>query len=78
MKIVLTGTMNMTREQETRRFQAYGITVMKAVSKNVDYLIKGIAPGWNKLNAAKNKGIPIMTEEDFFDMLLTEFPEVLL
>ena len=78
MKIVLTGKMSITRVEETRRFQAYGITVQKAVTNATDYLITGSLPGDNKLNAARHKGTKIMTELEFFDMLIEDYPEVLL
>ena len=78
MKIVLTGKMKMTRDQEYERFTKYGITVMKAVSGNVEYLVTGERPGQNKLADAKWLGLPILSEDDFFDLLLEQHPEMLL
>lgn len=78
MNIVLTGKMSTTRETETRKFKAYGITVQKAVTKATDFLVTGDAPGWNKISAAKSKGVTTLKEDEFFEMLIEEFPEVLL
>ena len=78
MKICLTGKMEQNRMSETRRFDSYGIQVMKKVTSNVDYLVTGSAPGWNKLNDAKRHNTTIMTETEFFDMLIEEMPEFLL
>jgi len=78
MKIVLTGKMEQTRTSETRRFDSYGIEVMKNVSGTTDYLVTGSAPGQSKLNDARRHNTTIMTEVEFFDMLVEEMPEFLL
>jgi DNA ligase (NAD+) len=78
MKIVLTGKMAQTRDQEYKKFTNYGITVMKAVSGNVDYLVTGERPGQKKIRTAKAIGIPIITEEVFFELLMEMHPEMLL
>jgi len=78
MKIVLTGKMKKTREQETAEFTRYGITVQKAVSGKTDFLVTGDAPGWTKIAAAKSKGVTVIQEDDFFNMLVEDYPEVLL
>lgn len=78
MKIVLTGKMKMTREQESRYFTRMKIEVQKAVSGRTDYLVTGERPGGNKIRDAKVKGIPILTEDEFMDYLLEEFPEYML
>ena len=78
MKIVLTGKMTRTRDKMYKQFSDYGITVMKAVSGKIDYLVTGDRPGGNKLYEAKMKKVEVITEDEFFNMLMDTHPEMLL
>ena len=78
MKIVLTGKMDTTRDEEYERFSAYGIEVMKNVTSTTDYLLKGTRPGQRKIQDANIHGTPQMSEHEFFDMLVDKFPEIIL
>ncbi len=78
MKIVLTGKMSQTRDEEFNRFKNYGITVMREVTSTTDYLVTGVRSGKAKMRAAAHHGTTIMTEEDFFQMLVDTMPEYLL
>ncbi len=75
MNIVFTGVMNYTRDTETKKYEEFGITVQKNITKKTDVLIEGDAPGYGKLNKAERYGIKIMTEQVFFNMLKDEYPE---
>ena len=78
MKIVLTGKMEMNRVHMTNKFLEMGIQVLKNVVISTDYLITGEAPGNNKIQAAKRRGITIMTENEFWNFLENEYPEYFL
>ncbi len=78
MKIVLTGKMEQNRTNESHRFETYGIQVMKKVTGTTDYLVTGTRPGQSKINDAQRHNTTIMTEVEFFDMLVEDMPEFLL
>ena len=78
MNICFTGTMDMTRDDETEKFKKFGIEVKNTVTKKTDVLIKGWHPGNSKLDKAKKYNIPVMYEKDFFVMLRDEYPEFFL
>ena len=78
MKIVLTGAMTQTRDKMYQNFSRCGITVMAGVSGKIDYLVTGDAPGASKRLQAKAKGVTILTEDEFNEKLLEEYPEYLL
>jgi len=79
MKIVLTGKMTQTRDKMYNNFDRCGITVMKAVSGRVDYLVTGERPGQSKIYDAKGyTDVQIVTEEQFNKILEKDYPEYLL
>ncbi len=66
---VLTGTLSKyTRDEATRRIEASGGKVSGSVSKKTDYLLAGEAAG-SKLKKAQELGVPVITEEEFEQML---------
>jgi len=79
MKIVLTGKMTQTRDKMYNNFDRCGITVMKAVSGRVDYLVTGERPGQSKIyDAQQTYNTEIVTEEQFNKILAKDYPEYLL
>ncbi len=78
MKVVFSGKMAMTRDRETEKFEDMGITVQKGVTKGTDYLVIGYDYGMSKYSKAQRYDIDIIQEDDFFELLLKEFPEYLL
>ena len=78
MKIVLTGKMSKTRIDMWGTFMKLGITVQKVVSGKTDYLIEGNNPGFIKLEAANEKDVPIISENKFWELLRTKYPEYLI
>ncbi len=78
MRICLTGKMAQNRMSESDKFESYGIHVTKKVSGLTDYLVTGTRPAQSKLNAARMNNTTIMTESEFFDMLVEVMPEFLL
>lgn len=68
--VVLTGTLHlMTRDEATKRLEAYGAKVSGSVSKKTDYLIAGESAG-SKLTKAQELGVKIIEDEKEFVRLL--------
>ncbi|MEI9961709.1 MAG: BRCT domain-containing protein [Limisphaerales bacterium] len=72
---VLTGTLkSMTRDKATEEIRARGGNVVGSVSNNTDYVLAGEEAG-SKLERAQKLGIKILTEKEFFDLLVTKSVE---
>ena len=66
---VLTGTLaRHTRDEAKAIIERYGGKASSSVSKKTDYVVAGEAAG-SKLTKAQSLGIPVLTEEEFEDML---------
>lgn len=66
---VLTGTLiTMSREQASARLRELGARVTNSLSKKVDYLIVGAAPG-SKLTEAQRLGVTCLQEDDLLKLL---------
>lgn len=71
--LVVTGTLNRyTRDQIQALIQQHGGRAASSVSKSTDYLVAGAEAG-SKLTKAQSLGIPILTEDEF-EQLLSESP----
>ncbi len=68
---LITGTLSKPRKEIEDIIVQNGGKILKAVSKNLDYLIVGEKPG-SKLKKAKELDIKILSEEDFYRMLKGE------
>ncbi len=69
MTFVLTGTLpTMTRDEASAIIKDAGGKVSSSVSKKTDYLLAGEDAG-SKLVKAKDLGVKIISEEEFFSML---------
>ena len=67
--IVLTGTLTQfTRDEATAKIEAEGGKVSGSVSKKTSFVVAGEAAG-SKLTKANALGIPVLTEEEFLEML---------
>ncbi len=68
-KFVLTGALVlMTREEAKEKIRGAGGAVSENVSKTTDYVVAGNNPG-SKYNEAKERRIPIITEQKFLALL---------
>jgi DNA ligase (NAD+) len=68
--LVFTGTLHSgTRDELSKQAKAKGAKVGSAVSAKTDYLVAGDNVGANKLNAAQDKGVKIISEQAFLDLL---------
>ena len=68
--LVFTGTLHSgSRDELSKQAKAKGAKVGSAVSAKTDYLVAGDNVGANKLNAAQDKGVKIISEQAFLDLL---------
>jgi len=66
---VFTGTLSRFSRDEARALvEERGGKVVNTVSSRVDYVVVGEDPG-SKLAAAQEKGVKILTEEEFYQLL---------
>jgi len=69
MTFVLTGTLEkFTRDEATAMIEARGGKASGSVSKKTTFVVAGEAAG-SKLRKAQELGIPVLSEDDFFDLL---------
>ena len=72
-KIVFTGKMEGgSREEMTRKAEALGAVVQKAVSGNTDLLVCGEKVGAKKLEKARAAGVRILSEAEYRQMVETD------
>ena len=68
--LVFTGTLHSgSRDELSKQAKAKGAKVAGSVSAKTDYLVAGDNVGVNKLNAARDKGVNIITELEFLELL---------
>ena len=68
-KFVFTGELEkITREEAEALVEKLGGQAAKSVSKKTNYVVVGANPG-SKYNKALELGIPILSEEDFFNLI---------
>ena len=66
---VFTGTLDrFARNEAKRRVESLGARVTSSVSRETDYVVVGKDPG-QKLDAAKEQGVKILTESQFVALL---------
>jgi DNA ligase (NAD+) len=66
---VLTGTLERyTRTEARRQIEERGGRVTSSVSSTTDYVVAGTDPG-SKLEQARKKGTPVLTEDEFEELL---------
>lgn len=69
MTFVLTGSLEQfTRTEATEMIESRGGKASGSVSKKTSYVVAGEAAG-SKLRKAQELGIPVLTEEEFLDMI---------
>lgn len=69
MKFVITGELSREREDFHKLIKANGGSAAGSVSGKTTHLIVGREPGRSKMKAAESKGVPMISEEQFWDLL---------
>jgi DNA ligase (NAD+) len=73
LKLVFTGSLeDLTRKEAQRLVEEAGGRAVSSVSSNTDYVVAGENPGNNKINAAEENNVPIISPEDFQKLLAEE------
>lgn len=68
--VVFTGAMTQGgRGDMEKKAKRLGATIGKSVSGKTDFLVTGNKVGENKINAAKAKGVQVITEEEYLNLL---------
>ncbi len=73
LKLVFTGSLeDLTRKEAKRLVEEAGGRAVSSVSSNTDYVVAGENPGNNKINAANENDVPIISPEYFRELLKKE------
>ncbi len=67
--ILYTGTFSVSRELLEQKIAHYGGKFVSSVSKKLDYLIVGDGAGSSKTDKAKQFGVKMISEQEFFDLI---------
>lgn len=67
----ITGTLSRPRSEIAHYINSCGHSFIDRVNNSVDYLVVGDKVGQNKIDAAKKKGIQIISEQDLYNLLDT-------
>lgn len=67
LTVIFTGTSARFKRDEIKEFfMGHGAKYVGSVSGKVNYVITGDAPGQNKLDKAKQLGVEVISEQDFY------------
>ncbi|MBB1438559.1 hypothetical protein H5202_07620 [Shewanella sp. SG41-4] len=69
LSIVFTGKMTQSRSDMTSEAESLGAVVQSGVTKTTTYLVIGENVGATKINAAKAKGVEIISEAEYTQMI---------
>ncbi len=68
MTVIFTGTSYRFKRDEIKEFfMGHGAKYVGSVSGKVNYVVTGDAPGQNKIDKARQLGVEIIAERDFYD-----------
>jgi DNA ligase (NAD+) len=68
--LVFTGTMTRAKRDDLiKEAKQFGAKVGTSVTSKTDYLIAGDKVGETKLNDARNKGVKVISEDEYFELL---------
>ncbi len=69
-KFVISGTFeNFSRNELKKNIEENGGKLVSSISKNTNYLLAGDKPGPSKIDKAQKLNIPIISENEYLDML---------
>ena len=61
-----------SRGDMEKQAKALGAKVAKSVSSKTSYLVAGEKVGANKINAAKDKGVTVLSEQEYLELLASD------
>lgn len=68
--VVFTGTMTSGSRSDMEKYaKSLGANVAKSVSGKTTYLVAGLKVGESKISAARDKGVKVLTESEYLDMI---------
>jgi len=68
--IVFTGSMQQgSRGDMEKQAKSLGAKVAKSVTGNTTYLVTGEKVGETKINAAKDKGVKVLSEQEYLELI---------
>lgn len=68
--VVYTGSMQQgSRGDMEKQAKALGAKVAKSVTGNTTYLVTGEKVGETKINAARDKGVEVLTEQEYLNLI---------
>lgn len=69
--VVFTGSMTQgARGDMEKQAKSLGAKVAKSVTGKTTYLVTGAKVGETKINAAKDKGVKVLTEQEYLDLII--------
>ncbi|WP_266078979.1 NAD-dependent DNA ligase LigA [Haladaptatus caseinilyticus] len=69
LTFVFTGSLSRSRSDISDFVEAHGANATGSVSGNTDYLVVGESPGQTKREDAEERGVPVVEEDEFWDVL---------
>lgn len=66
---VVSGVFSVSRDQIKNLIEQNGGRILSSVSKNTHYLVAGEKPGPEKIQKARNLGIPVISEKDLHRLI---------
>ncbi|WP_435155588.1 NAD-dependent DNA ligase LigA [Haladaptatus sp. DFWS20] len=69
LTFVFTGSLSQSRSEISDFVEAHGANATGSVSGNTDYLVVGDNPGQTKRDDAEERGVPVLEEDEFWDVL---------
>ena len=68
--VVFTGSMQQgSRNDMEKHAKSLGAKVAKSVTGNTKYLVAGDKVGETKINAARDKGVTVLTEQEYLNLI---------
>ncbi len=72
LTFVFTGSLSRPRSEISELVEGHGANATGSVSGNTDYLVVGENPGQTKRDDAEERDVPVVDEDEFWDVLESE------
>ena len=67
--LIVSGVFSISRDEMKKMIEQYGGKNVSSISKNTDYVVAGEKMGPEKRKKAEALGIPILSEEEFYQLV---------